>query len=326
MVTDAQIKQAKSRDILTLVPTGLKRVSGHDGGEYAGPCPFCHDGNDRFRVWPKTGRYWCRVCGAKGDAIDLICQLNNLSFTDAVETLANGHPKIDQQFVDPKSKAEPIHITWERRARDFVTYCMDHLQPDGIAYLQTRGLDEITGFGSGIGWNPEAINDKGSRWGIDEDVYLAAGLVIPYEYQGRITAINIRTTESYRIVKGSKLNRDGNRIIYRPCPWPIKEKVILFEGEFDALAAWQSLGGMVQIGCGSIPAGNLTSLDELDGRECYVCFDNDAAGMSATMKAVNLGAKAIHLPKEYKDFNQFLVAVGDAAAGAFLLEAIHDRK
>jgi len=325
MVTDAQIQQAKSTNILTLIPTGLKRVSGHDGGEYAGPCPWC-GGDDRFRVWPKTGRYWCRQCDVKGDAIDLICKLNNLTFAEAVQTLASGNFTVDQPFTETQPNTEQSHLIWERRARDFVTYCLDHLDPAGIDYLKSRGLDQITAWGAGIGWNPEAIHDKGSRWNVDGDVYLGKGLVIPHEYQGRVTAINIRTADGYRLVKGSKLNRDGNRLIYRPNPWPVKEKIILFEGEFDALAAWQAIGGRSQIGFGSIPAGNLTSLDELGNRECWVCFDTDEAGVNAAMNAESMGAKVIKLPKEYKDFNQFQMAVGDAAAGAFLLEAINGRE
>lgn len=33
--------------------------------EWAGPCPFCRDGRDRFHVWDR-GNYWCRMCGKKG--------------------------------------------------------------------------------------------------------------------------------------------------------------------------------------------------------------------------------------------------------------------
>lgn len=41
----------------------LERVS---VDEYAGPCPFCRAGDDRFHVWQERGNYWCRVCGKKG--------------------------------------------------------------------------------------------------------------------------------------------------------------------------------------------------------------------------------------------------------------------
>jgi hypothetical protein len=36
------------------------------GDEFAGPCPFCKSGDDRFNAWAEVGNYWCRQCGAKG--------------------------------------------------------------------------------------------------------------------------------------------------------------------------------------------------------------------------------------------------------------------
>lgn len=52
-----------------------KRTSSHGGGKYHSACPNRKDGKDRFAIWPNeqskncTGRYWCRVCDAKGDAV-----------------------------------------------------------------------------------------------------------------------------------------------------------------------------------------------------------------------------------------------------------------
>ena len=329
MIPNTKIDQAKAYDILSLIPTQLKKVSTHEGGEYAGPCPFC-GGTDRFRVWPATGRYWCRGseaggngCGAKGDVIDFVMQSQGVTFEEAIDILAGGGPAtvVAPTNNKPVKRKHKPHTAWERRASELIKYAMDHLDPEGLAYLETRGIDRMTAFGAGLGWNPSSMKDNGERWGIDGEVYIAAGLVIPYEHAGKVTAINIRTKDSYRIVKGSTLSIHGERIIYKPVPWPTKNKVILFEGEFDAIAAWQALPDS-GVGTGSIPAGNLKSLDQLGDRECYVCFDTDQAGIKAGTAAENLGSKAINLPEQFKDFNQFLQAVGDAAAGAFLLEAI----
>jgi DNA primase len=52
-------------DLLALLnrDTRLRRVASTNGGEWAGPCPWC-GGTDRFRVWPYAARprYWCRQC------------------------------------------------------------------------------------------------------------------------------------------------------------------------------------------------------------------------------------------------------------------------
>src|SRR2546428_14193677 len=71
--------------------TELRKVANIDGGEYAGPCPWC-GGEDRFRVWPHGDRphYWCRQCGRKGDAIQYLREHDRLTYREACEQL--GHP------------------------------------------------------------------------------------------------------------------------------------------------------------------------------------------------------------------------------------------
>jgi hypothetical protein len=71
--------------VLDLKHTGTSRR----GPEYHGPCPFC-GGTDRFTVWPEqgeTGRYWCRQCNWKGDAIQLLRDRDGLSFMEAKRSL-----------------------------------------------------------------------------------------------------------------------------------------------------------------------------------------------------------------------------------------------
>lgn len=64
----------------------LRRVASTDGGEWAGPCPHC-GGRDRFRMWSEKGRYWCRQCNRKGDAIQYLRDFRGLSFTAAKQQL-----------------------------------------------------------------------------------------------------------------------------------------------------------------------------------------------------------------------------------------------
>jgi DNA primase len=65
--------------------TQLKRVT--TKGELAGPCPFCREGKDRFRVWPDEGdgRYWCRRCGKSGDRIAYLVDMGRISLKEAYE-------------------------------------------------------------------------------------------------------------------------------------------------------------------------------------------------------------------------------------------------
>lgn len=78
-----------SVDLLSLFPAGLMKVVGN--GEYAGPCPWCGTGRDRFRLWPEREMtetlYWCRKCGVSGDGIALTQKLTGVGYRDALAAL-----------------------------------------------------------------------------------------------------------------------------------------------------------------------------------------------------------------------------------------------
>jgi hypothetical protein len=69
---------------LTALLPALKRKT---KSEFAGPCWRCPDhGVDRFLVF-SNGRGWCRVCGWKGDSIQLLRDRDGLSFREALTQL-----------------------------------------------------------------------------------------------------------------------------------------------------------------------------------------------------------------------------------------------
>lgn len=83
-------------DLLALIgrDTTLKRTGAGHGGEYAGPCPLCRRGADRFRVWPQLGRWAClgpaagrAGCDIGGDAVAYLRRRHGLSYTAACESL-----------------------------------------------------------------------------------------------------------------------------------------------------------------------------------------------------------------------------------------------
>jgi len=98
----------------------LLRKRGHElkpkgGGEYSAACPWC-GGKDRFCVWPEKDRYWCRQCDAKGDSIQLLRDLDGLSFQEAKEALGRGdngggpqkRPTKKKEAAKPKAGKVPF--------------------------------------------------------------------------------------------------------------------------------------------------------------------------------------------------------------------------
>lgn len=72
--------------------TGQELQSIKNGHEFYGACPFCNDGDDRFRIFLASGSqripmFWCRVCGNKGGAARLVMRLRRLNYYQALDFL-----------------------------------------------------------------------------------------------------------------------------------------------------------------------------------------------------------------------------------------------
>jgi hypothetical protein len=126
---------------------------------------------------------------------------------------------------------------WMTTAERFVAYAQDQLwdAPDeiGLNVLAKRGINALTVFNAGIGWNPQRITCPGHRWGRDTPVILPAGIVMPYTYQKHIVKIEIRHAHGKYIVPGSA-NALWNADAITP-----HRAVVLVEGVINALTIQQ---------------------------------------------------------------------------------------
>ena len=59
------------------------------GGQKKGLCPFHDEKSPSFNVNTTKGFFHCFGCGAGGDVIAFIMKLDHLSFTEAIENLAD---------------------------------------------------------------------------------------------------------------------------------------------------------------------------------------------------------------------------------------------
>lgn len=285
----------------------LRKVANTHGGEYAGPCPFC-GGKDRFRVWPEQGKYWCRQCGAHGDAIDYLQQKHGLTFGEAVRAMGGALParqaatpvKACQKATTPFWAGVGEKLAQERHADLLAT-------PDALAYLHGRGLNDGTIAEFGLGWNEWA----GSYYGLS----LPRGWTIPlYGVDGRFYGLQVRQpdgmTPKYKLVAGSH--------------WPLlgrltgKPYLLVAEGGFDAMLAWQEVGELVDVATlGSCTADPRHWVAHLLGYErILLCHDADDAGEQGRANWADFGNVAhVRLPLAGgKDITDFVLAGGNLRA------------
>ncbi|HPN14754.1 MAG TPA: CHC2 zinc finger domain-containing protein [bacterium] len=71
-------------EVAQSVLQGIKR----SGNSYKALCPFHKEKTPSFTLYPEANSYYCFGCGVHGDTIDLIRNLNNCDFKQAVAYLS----------------------------------------------------------------------------------------------------------------------------------------------------------------------------------------------------------------------------------------------
>lgn len=288
----------------------LKRVATTRGGEYAGACPWC-GGNDRFRVWPEQGRFMCRQCKPRGgDVIQYLRDKRGLSFQDACRVAgredklngggAGGRGPSTGASTRAGSAARPETWTpktlslpgeqWQEQAGKLVEYAADKLNSNTWAYLNGRGLADDTIQARRLGLLPAEKYVKRGPWGLPEqrtqqgkekDLWLPAGVVIPYFINGKVARVRIRRQEAvkdrYWNVSGSYM---GPMVL-----GPERDVFIVVESELDGFLLWQDCGDMA----GVVALGNAQSKPDTGAaailqkaKLILVALDADQAGAVAS--------------------------------------------
>lgn len=295
----------KSLDMLSVigVDTQLKRVARHNGGEYAGPCPFC-GGNDRFHVWPdhpKGPRWSClgpkagrNGCGRGGDMLAYLVDRGDITPHKAGRLRGNRGGVTVRRSTSPRSAPvrpqAPVAppSAWREQARLLVNYCQEQLHgaADQMAldYLRGRGLSGGTIRRWGLGWHRKARKRPAGRWGLaGEPVWLLRGVTIPWTVEGEIWHVKVRRFNNAGPVneQGKKYARitGGSPSLYGLDLLTNKKVVVICEGELDAVLLWQEAGDLVDVvAIGSkgakVPLSFLTCL--VGAPHWLVALDNDA--------------------------------------------------
>lgn len=171
------------RDRLTLSEVIGRRVKVvRAGREYKACCPFHHEKSPSFTINDEKQFYHCFGCGAHGDVIEFLVQNDRLTFMEAVEALAAEAgmqvPKASPQAIEKAAKEKSLYSLVEDTALFFAERLRDSRPPDGLRYLEERGLtgNQINAFRLGYapadgkmlisylkdkGYTPEQMKEAG---------------------------------------------------------------------------------------------------------------------------------------------------------------------
>ncbi|MCP9774643.1 DNA primase [Cyanobium sp. WAJ14-Wanaka] len=185
------IEAVKERaDIVDVV--GEHVVLKKKGREYVGICPFHDDTSPSMTVSPAKQFYYCFSCGAGGNSIKFLMELQRNSFSDVVLELARKYQLPIETLDGPQqerlrkqlSRREQLHRVLTLAAGWFRGQLRSPEGAGALAYLrEARGLSEATLEAFELGYAPDQwdglLNHLQQVHSLGPELLEAAGLAVP---------------------------------------------------------------------------------------------------------------------------------------------------
>lgn len=151
----------------------------------------------------------------------------------------------------PPDDAHDPPPAWQTAAAAFLDWSHDRLwdaaDERGLDYLTSRGLNDLAAWNGWLGYNPQRLIRSRARWGLPrddergDDLYLPAGLVIPYLVERRVVKLEIRALHC-----GRKYTVPGStNALWGVDRLRSHRVAILVEGVLNALSVLQVAGDLV---------------------------------------------------------------------------------
>lgn len=313
----------KAHDIVEVVG---KYVHLTKQGHYLkGLCPFHSEKTPSFTVTPEKQIYHCYGCGAGGQVIRFVAEIEGLSFGQAVRKLAEeanlqvglGASHTGAETKESKERAKLLEAY--ELADKLYQYILHNTEQGKAAkqYLMGRGITGKLMETFGIGYAP-------SRWDTLVNLLDKKQFPLPLMEQGGLISAKqdgtgyvdkfrdrvmfpIRDWKGQTIAFGGRLMGDGqpkylnspesmlfhkSRTLYnlhasRPQIRKMQE-IVLFEGYMDVIRSWDAgvTNGVATMGTALTPE-HAEAIRRLAER-VTVAYDGDNAGQSAAYKSIPL--------------------------------------
>ena len=354
-IPEATIHEVRDRaDIVGVIGryVELKRA----GRSWKGLCPFHDEKSPSFNVNPDRGIFHCFGCQTGGDVLSFLVKHDNLTFPEAVRSLAAdlGIEIPETGDRSERGEREGIYTALEQAQRCYRGALASDLGKAAREYLERRGLDAATIDKFGLGFAPdtwETLTRHLERAGVPAAISASAGLILEGRSGGHYDRLRGRVTFPIHDVRarviafgGRALGADQDPKYLNTSESPVyhkrralyglhqalepmrrAERAIVCEGYFDAIALHRAGMGEAVATCGTaLTSDHATDLARRT-QNVFLLFDGDNAGRNAMEKALlvllpaGLRVRAVTLPGGC-DPDDYLAAEGEDA-----LRAIVDR-
>jgi len=322
-INDEDVVTVRERARIDEVIGSYVALRNAGGGSLKGLCPFHDEKTPSFQVTPSRGFYYCFGCGEGGDVITFMQRMDNLSFTEAIERLADRVGIQLRYTEDAGPRPEPglrsRLMEAHRAAAEF--YAEQLASPDALAarqFMSQRGFDRASAELFGVGFAPRggrvlAAHLRGR--GFTDKELVAGGLVreAGYDFFQSRLLWPIRDSGQQVIGFGARRLFEDDRMpakylntpetpLYKKShvlygldlarkPIGHKSQAVVVEGYTDVMAAHLSGVDTAIASCGTAFGDDHARLlrrlmgdhDAFRG-EVIFTFDGDAAGQAAALK------------------------------------------
>ena len=340
----AFLDELKNRSEITSVISSYVNLR-RSSRNLVGLCPFHSEKSPSFTVFPETQSYYCFGCGAGGDVITFVRNIENLDYPEAVRFLAQRAGMTVPENVEDDAAARLKARVYEIN-RLAARWFFDRLvAPEGEAaraYLLGRKLTVQTIRHFGLGWAPESFNlltDYLKGQGYTDRELVTAGVAgqskktgRAYDYfRGRVMFPIIDLRGSVIGFGGRVLGDEKPKYLNSPDTPVFKktknlfalnfaknskeQRLILVEGNVDVITLHQAGFTNTVATLGTALTDDQARLIAGYAKEVVVAYDSDGAGRKATTRAFSffdeLGVKVrvLNIPGA-KDPDEYIKKFG----------------
>jgi DNA primase len=230
--TVERIKQAA--DIVEVVGdyVSLKKR----GANYTACCPFHNEKTPSFNVNPARQIFKCFGCGAAGDSVKFVMDIDGIGYGEALRYLAQKYSievqeeKLTDEQEQRQNERESLYIVLNFAKNFFQEQLTqtDEGQAIGLSYFKERGFNDTIRKKFELGYSPDvwdALTQAAIAKGYNADILEKAGLLIRREgsssggydrFRGRVI-FPIHNVAGKTIAFGARiLKTDPNAKVHQP--------------------------------------------------------------------------------------------------------------
>lgn len=333
-------------DIIQIIGEHVRLIpSGHN---YKALCPFHKEKTPSFHVVTDKQIYHCFGCGKGGDVFSFLMELEHMTFPEVVKFLAEREAIEIPRENDPDYEKKADLYNYLDRAAKFFESCLYDSSAGAVArdYLKKRKINSETAKKFRIGFAPNAWDSIVHRLGkTPEDLASLerAGLIkargqgegfydvfrnrlmIPIlDIHGRVAGFGGRVMSPedepkyLNSAESETFNKRRMLFNFREAV-PVARRlnsVIVVEGYLDTISLFQNGIKNVVASLGTAISAEQIHMLARNCETLYFCYDADAAGQRATLRAISLqkdapvNARVVSFPDPTDDPDSFVTREG----------------